>query len=78
MSNVVDIRSERNFELAMRLHTDVNNADNDFFTDLNGFQTIQRRHFDKLPLQVRVAAYHASSWCGHFPNSLKMHSLIPN
>ena len=52
MSNIVDIRSEKNFELAMRLHSDVNNPENDFFTDLNGFQIIKRQFFKKLPLQV--------------------------
>ena len=54
MSNIVDIRSEKNFELAMRLHSDVNNPENDFFTDLNGFQIIKRQFFKKLPLQVLV------------------------
>ena len=48
----MDIRKERNFEIAMRFHTDVNNAAKEFFTDLNGFQIIKRQHFDKLPLQV--------------------------
>ena len=48
----MDIRPERNFEIAMRFHTDVNNAAKEFFTDLNGFQIIKRQYFDKLPLQV--------------------------
>lgn len=37
ISNLVDIRSEVNYELAMRLVTDVVN-DNRFYTDLNSFQ----------------------------------------
>lgn len=37
ISNLVDIRSEVNNELAMRLLTDVANG-NRFYTDLNGFQ----------------------------------------
>uniref|UniRef100_H3C861 Glycosyl hydrolase family 38 C-terminal domain-containing protein n=1 Tax=Tetraodon nigroviridis TaxID=99883 RepID=H3C861_TETNG len=44
ISNLVDIRSEVNNELAMRLLTDVANG-NRFYTDLNGFQ---------LPLQANV------------------------
>jgi len=34
--NLVDIRAESNYELAMRLQTSV--ANDDFYTDLNGFQ----------------------------------------
>ena len=52
MNNIVDIRTERNFEIAMRLHTDVNNEAGEFYTDLNGFQMIKRQYFEKLPLQV--------------------------
>lgn len=42
ISNLVDIRSEVNYELAMRLVTDVASG-NHFHTDLNGFQV--RSHF---------------------------------
>ena len=53
MNNIVDIRSERNFEIAMRLHSDINNEAGEFYTDLNGFQMIKRQYFAKLPLQVK-------------------------
>lgn len=45
ISNMVDIRSETNRELVMRLVTDVASG-NRFYTDLNGFQVLA------LPLLV--------------------------
>ncbi|KAM4532721.1 alpha-mannosidase 2 [Fundulus diaphanus] len=51
VSNTVDIRSEGNRELAMRLVSDVASG-NRFYTDLNGFQMQQRRTLEKLPLQA--------------------------
>ncbi|XP_037607714.1 alpha-mannosidase 2 [Sebastes umbrosus] len=51
ISNLVDIRSENNHELAMRLISDVANG-NRFYTDLNSFQMQQRRTLSKLPLQA--------------------------
>uniref|UniRef100_A0A8C2ZJY9 mannosyl-oligosaccharide 1,3-1,6-alpha-mannosidase n=1 Tax=Cyclopterus lumpus TaxID=8103 RepID=A0A8C2ZJY9_CYCLU len=51
ISNTVDIRSEVNRELVMRLVSDVANS-NRFYTDLNGFQMQQRRTLSKLPLQA--------------------------
>jgi len=38
MHNVVDITSKKNIEVAVRIHTDVENTDHEFYTDLNGFQ----------------------------------------
>ncbi|XP_067430456.1 alpha-mannosidase 2 [Thunnus thynnus] len=51
ISNMVDIRSEGNRELVMRLVSDVANG-NRFYTDLNSFQMQQRRTLAKLPLQA--------------------------
>ncbi|XP_069023709.1 alpha-mannosidase 2 [Embiotoca jacksoni] len=51
ISNTVDIRSEFNRELVMRLVSDVANGDR-FYSDLNGFQMQQRRTLAKLPLQA--------------------------
>ena len=38
IQNLVDIRGESNYELAMRLQTSIANEDSEFYTDLNGFQ----------------------------------------
>ena len=36
--NLVDIRTQSNTEMVMRIITDTSNKDREFFTDLNGFQ----------------------------------------
>lgn len=54
VSNLVDIRKEMNFELAMSIATDVQNTDREFYTDLNGFQMLKHKTYDKLPLQANV------------------------
>ena len=41
--NLVDIRGESNYELAMRLQTNIANQDNEFYTDLNGFQASRKQ-----------------------------------
>ncbi|KAK7571097.1 hypothetical protein V9T40_014701 [Parthenolecanium corni] len=50
LQNLVDIRNEHNFEIAMKLSTSIKNQET-FYTDLNGFQIIKRQFFSKLPLQ---------------------------
>ncbi|XP_060924027.1 alpha-mannosidase 2 [Limanda limanda] len=61
ISNTVDIRSEKNHELVMRLVSDVANG-NRFFSDLNGFQMQQRRTLAKLPLQANFYPMTSSSF----------------
>ncbi|XP_076283796.1 alpha-mannosidase 2 [Lasioglossum baleicum] len=48
--NEVDISETQNYELAMRLKTDIASGDQ-FFTDLNGLNMIKRQRFPKLPTQ---------------------------
>ncbi|XP_015433271.1 PREDICTED: alpha-mannosidase 2 [Dufourea novaeangliae] len=48
--NEVDISETQNYELAMRLSTDITSGDQ-FFTDLNGLNMIKRQRFPKLPTQ---------------------------
>jgi alpha-mannosidase II len=52
IQNLVDIRRESNYELAMRLQTNINNADGELYTDLNGFQMQRRKTYEKLPLHA--------------------------
>ncbi|XP_062582673.1 alpha-mannosidase 2x-like, partial [Saccostrea cucullata] len=52
--NLVDIRNEVNYELSMKIVTDVQNSEQELYTDLNGFQMIKRKTFDKLPIQANV------------------------
>ncbi|XP_015588290.1 alpha-mannosidase 2 [Cephus cinctus] len=48
--NEVDITETQNYELAMRLDTNIASGDQ-FFTDLNGLNMIRRQRFTKLPTQ---------------------------
>lgn len=48
--NLVNVRREKNFELAMRIVSDIDNQDT-FYTDLNGFQITRRVRESKLTLQ---------------------------
>lgn len=48
--NLVDIHQTSNTELVMRLSTSIDSKDQ-FYTDLNGFQFMKRKRFDKIPLQ---------------------------
>jgi len=57
--NIVDIRPESNFELAMRLKTDVTN--DDFYSDLNGFQVLLLfYHPDNI---LKHCSYNSCSLC---------------
>ncbi|XP_043233335.1 alpha-mannosidase 2-like [Amphibalanus amphitrite] len=50
IENRADVSQQRNFELAMRLSSAIESGDR-LVTDLNGFQTIERRTLQKLPIQ---------------------------
>uniref|UniRef100_A0A0K0FV29 Alpha-mannosidase n=1 Tax=Strongyloides venezuelensis TaxID=75913 RepID=A0A0K0FV29_STRVS len=57
INNIIDLNSEGEIEIAMKLKTNNNGKidmiknKNVFFTDLNGYQIIKRRRLDKLPIQ---------------------------
>nr|XP_020478113.1 alpha-mannosidase 2 [Monopterus albus] len=72
ISNMVDIRSEINHELVMRLVSDVANG-NRFYSDLNGFQMQQRRTLPKLPLQ---ANFYPMSSASFLQDSMSRLSLL--
>ncbi|XP_041825970.1 alpha-mannosidase 2 isoform X2 [Melanotaenia boesemani] len=61
ISNVVDIRSEYNRELVMRLISNVASS-NRFYSDLNGFQMQQRQFLKKLPLQANFYPMSSASF----------------
>uniref|UniRef100_A0A8D9DRT5 Alpha-mannosidase n=1 Tax=Cacopsylla melanoneura TaxID=428564 RepID=A0A8D9DRT5_9HEMI len=50
IQNLLDIRQTVNTEVAMRFSSNIGNQ-NVFYTDLNGYQMIKRKHLDKIPLQ---------------------------
>ncbi|KAL7296620.1 hypothetical protein TKK_0010040 [Trichogramma kaykai] len=61
INNQVDITETQNFELAMRINTDIK-SDDIFYTDINGLNMIKRQKFTKIPIQgnyypVTSAAY---------------------
>ncbi|CDW55051.1 Glycosyl hydrolases family 38 protein [Trichuris trichiura] len=50
--NTVDLtESNEDYEIVMRLLSNIDNAKQEFFSDLNGFQMVKRKYFGKLPLQ---------------------------
>ena len=51
--NVVDLRQSHNYELAMQIQTQIQN-NNEFHTDLNGFQYTKRKNYEKLTIQGNV------------------------
>jgi len=53
VENDIDLTSEsmNNKEIAMKIVSDIQSEDL-FYTDLNGFQMIKRKRYDKLPLQA--------------------------
>ncbi|XP_059140464.1 alpha-mannosidase 2x-like isoform X2 [Physella acuta] len=54
MYNIVDIRNSHNKEVGVRIHTDVENQEQTFYSDLNGFQMQKRKYYQKLTLQGNV------------------------
>lgn len=49
--NLVDIANMPNTEIIMRIYSGIYSKDV-FFTDLNGFEFIKRKRFERLPLQA--------------------------
>ncbi|WAR28964.1 MA2A2-like protein [Mya arenaria] len=76
IQNIVDIQSQRNMEVAVRITTDVENAEREFYTDLNGF------HSPTNPLAFpSLLAHHTSLQLIHpvftIPANTGHHSKYP-
>ncbi|VDO27798.1 unnamed protein product [Haemonchus placei] len=77
IANEVDLRSKSNFELAMRMDTNVQSGD-DLFTDLNGLQIIRRRRqLDKLPLQAHFYPMPSAAYIEDTSTRLTLHGNQP-
>nr|CDJ93263.1 Glycoside hydrolase and Glycosyl hydrolases 38 domain containing protein [Haemonchus contortus] len=77
ITNEVDLRSKSNFELAMRMDTNVQSGD-DLFTDLNGLQIIRRRRqLDKLPLQAHFYPMPSAAYIEDTSTRLTLHGNQP-
>ena len=50
INNIVDLKSLKNKEMIMRLSTDMKS--HNFYTDLNGFQTVKRKRFSHFHIQA--------------------------
>ena len=51
IDNEIDVRKLNNLEIAMRFELAIDSND-EYFTDLNGFQMIKRKRLAKLPIQA--------------------------
>ena len=57
ISNIVDIRQERNKELVMRIRTGIDNKNKNFYTDINAFQVSQ------MPKEVKKEKLSLTPFC---------------
>jgi hypothetical protein len=62
VTNIVDLTSMDEKELIMHINTDIENIDGAFYTDENGFQTIQRRRFKNLPTAANYYPFSTHSY----------------
>ena len=60
----------------MRFNTDLKSGDT-FFTDLNGFQTMKRKRFTKLPLQANYYPIPSMSYLQDDSSRLSLISRTP-
>lgn len=60
IENRVDVTRKRNYELAMHFSTGIRNEN--FVTDLNGFQMTRRKTLSKLPLQANYYPFGSAAF----------------
>ncbi|ELT99331.1 hypothetical protein CAPTEDRAFT_72090, partial [Capitella teleta] len=59
ITNIVDMRTQDQRELIMHFDTSIENTDGTFYTDQNGLQSIQRRHFKGVPTEANYYPFTA-------------------
>ena len=52
INNYVDLRASQDKELIMRFSTDIDNTNETFYTDLNGFQIVRRKRYPHFSAQA--------------------------
>ena len=61
IANLVDIKTENNRELIMRVKTDVQNGDT-FYTDLNGFQVRPSKLITCKVIETNIHGFRLETW----------------
>lgn len=74
--NLVDIGDRSNTEIVMRMSTGIDSKDV-FYTDLNGFEFIKRKHFEKLPIQANYYPIPTSIYIEDESNRLTLVTAQP-
>ncbi|EDO40866.1 predicted protein [Nematostella vectensis] len=78
IQNTVDVRSMNNKEFVMRLRTDIQNKNREFYSDLNGFSYQRRRTLDKLPIQANFYPMPTMAFLEDSNHRLSLLSAQPN
>ncbi|KAK2168413.1 hypothetical protein LSH36_17g13000 [Paralvinella palmiformis] len=73
IENIVDVREFDNQELIMRINSSIKNNDEHFYTDLNGFQVMQRKRFKNFPIE---ANYYPSMTFLYLEDEMSRMSLL--
>ena len=73
IKNYVDLRATQDKELIMRFSTDIDNVNETFFTDLNGFQIMERKRHPHFTAQ---ANYYPMTTMAYIEDGYSRFSLL--